>query len=88
MMPLDFRCRSRPHSVATPRTPVGAYYLTIARRCLRKRAKRQTGVQYGLDLDDRAWRTRSLWNSRNLVAKSSVIDFVDEDAEESSGLFV
>jgi len=32
--------------------------------------------------------SRPLWYCRNLVAESGVVDFVDEDTDESDSLFV
>ena len=34
------------------------------------------------------WRTDPLWDARYVVAKSGVVHFVNEDSEESGGLFV
>ena len=41
-----------------------------------------------MDLDNRTGRTGPLWDSRNAAAKSGVIHLIDENAEESSGLFI
>ena len=46
----------------------------------------EAGIQHGLNLDDRAWRTRPLRDGRNSV-KSGVVHHVDDDAEESGGFF-
>ena len=54
----------------------------------REERSRETGVQHGLNLDDRAWRTGPLWNCGGIIAESGVIYLMDEDAEESGSLFV
>ena len=37
-------------------------------------------------MNQRAGRAHPLWKSGNVVSKGSVVDLVDEDAEEGSGL--
>ena len=34
------------------------------------------------------WRAGPLWDHRDTVAESGVVHLIDEDAEESGGLFV
>ena len=43
-------------------------------------------VQDSLDLDDGVGRAGPLWEGRSVVSEGSVVDLVDEDAEESDGL--
>ena len=33
------------------------------------------------------WGARPLWNCRNIITKSGVVNLVDEEAEESSSFF-
>ena len=39
-------------------------------------------------MNSRAWRASPLWESGNVVAEGGVVDLVDKNAEESSGLVV
>ena len=48
----------------------------------------ETCEEDGLDLDYRAGRSCPLWEGRGIVSKSSIVDLVDEDAEESCGYVV
>ena len=48
----------------------------------------EAGIQHRLNVDDSAWRAGPLWDCRNVVAENSVVHLVDEDTEESGGLFV
>ena len=41
-----------------------------------------------MNLDDRVWGPGPLWNLRDIATESGVVHLVDENAEESSGLFV
>lgn len=53
----------------------------------RKKGDSETGVQYGLDMDDRLRRAGPLRNRRNFVTKSGVVHLVKENSQESGGLF-
>jgi len=48
----------------------------------------ETSIQHCLNVDNSLWRTGPLWDCRNVVARNSVVHLVDEDTEESGGLFV
>jgi len=48
----------------------------------------KTSVQQGLDLDDRVRRAGPVGERRDFIAKSGVVNLVDEDAEESGRFFV
>ena len=48
----------------------------------------ETGIQDGLNLDDRTWGVKPLRECRNVAAESSIVDLVNEDAEEGGGFFV
>jgi len=48
----------------------------------------ETCVEEGLDLDDRAWGARPLWNCRNATTESSTVHCVNNNAKKSGGLFV
>ena len=46
----------------------------------------ETGVEDGLDLDNRMRSPGSLWEGGNVVSKGGVVDLVDKDTEESDSL--
>ena len=48
----------------------------------------ETCIKDGLDLDDRAWGAGPLRYCGNVVAEGSIVDLVDEDAEEGGRLFI
>ena len=41
-----------------------------------------------MDLDDLMWRTRPLWDRRNIITEDGVVHLVDEDTGESSSFFI
>ena len=49
----------------------------------------EAGEEDCLDLDNHAWGTSPrLWDGGNVVAEGSVVHLVNEDTEESGGIFV
>jgi len=48
----------------------------------------ETGIQYGLDLNDCIWRTGPLRKGGWVATERSVVHIVDEDEEEGGRLFV
>ena len=48
----------------------------------------KTGVQDVLNLDRRSRRADPLWQSGDVATKGGIVDLVDEDTEESGGLFI
>ena len=46
----------------------------------------ETCVEDRLDLDNRVRGTGPLWDCRNVIAKGSVVDLVDENTEEGGRL--